>query len=209
MDQTALRYAKSHEWAAVAGGVATVGITQFAADQLTDVTYLELQPYDEQTWTRDAYNDAIVSIFTRLNTAGRTLTREEITLAWLKVGWQTEQTGDKSAGECFSHLQTLLADQNLPLETDELVSAASFVWAVADNSGHLLANSDLLKGSVIRPMAAALSKDGIRTVDLRESLAGIPGTYRKLDGHWSQKGEAIVADRVALELKSLMRRPSQ
>ena len=37
------------------------------------------------------------------------------------------------------------------------------------------------------------------------NLANIPGTYRKLDGHWSQKGEAIVADRVALELKSLLR----
>jgi glycine cleavage system H protein len=42
MDLSALRYAKSHEWAAVEGGVATVGITQFAVDQLTDVTYLEL-----------------------------------------------------------------------------------------------------------------------------------------------------------------------
>ena len=37
-------------------------------------------------WNKDDYSDAIVNIFTRLNTAGRTLTREEITLAWLKVG---------------------------------------------------------------------------------------------------------------------------
>ena len=57
-------------------------------------------------------------------------------------------------------------------------------------------------------LAAALSKAGIRHIDLRESLAGVPGTYRKLDGHWTQKGEAIVADRVALELKSLMRGPT-
>ncbi len=42
MDQSDLRYAKSHEWAAVANGEATVGITKFAVDQLTDVTYLEL-----------------------------------------------------------------------------------------------------------------------------------------------------------------------
>lgn len=127
--------------------------------KLADVTYLELQPFDEQTWTRDAYNDAIVSIFTRLNTAGRTLTREEITLAWLKVGWETQLTEGKTAGACFSELHSLLADQGLPLETDELVSAASFVWAVADNEGRLLGNSDLLKGTVIRPMAAALSKE--------------------------------------------------
>src|ERR1035438_936569 len=122
--------------------------------KLADVTFLELQPYDDQTWTRDSYNDAIVSIFTRLNTAGRTLTREEITLAWLKVGWDTTLTAGKTAGECFADLSKTIADHGLTLETDELVSAASFIWAVAHNDGHLLANSDLLKGTVIRPMAS-------------------------------------------------------
>lgn len=53
-------------------------------------------------------------------------------------------------------------------------------------------------------LATALGKAGIRHVDLRESLAGVPGTYRKLDGHWSQKGEAIVADRVEVELRSVL-----
>jgi len=53
-------------------------------------------------------------------------------------------------------------------------------------------------------LAARLAKTAIRHVDLRESLANVPGTYRKLDGHWSQKGEAIVADRVAVELKPLL-----
>lgn len=42
MDLSSLRYATSHEWVAVENGVATVGISQFAVDQLTDVTYLEL-----------------------------------------------------------------------------------------------------------------------------------------------------------------------
>jgi glycine cleavage system H protein len=42
MNRDALKYAKTHEWALVDGDVVTVGITQFAVDQLTDVTYLEL-----------------------------------------------------------------------------------------------------------------------------------------------------------------------
>ncbi|MGL4421211.1 MAG: glycine cleavage system protein GcvH [Gemmataceae bacterium] len=42
MNPAHLRYAASHEWVAVDGTIATVGITQFAVDQLTDVTYLEL-----------------------------------------------------------------------------------------------------------------------------------------------------------------------
>ena len=50
----------------------------------------------------------------------------------------------------------------------------------------------------------ALRKTDIRFVDLREDLDGIPGTYRKLDGHWSQKGEAIVADRIRKELGRLV-----
>ena len=37
-----LRYTKEHEWARIAGKTATVGITNFAKDQLGDVVYLEL-----------------------------------------------------------------------------------------------------------------------------------------------------------------------
>jgi hypothetical protein len=50
---------------------------------------------------------------------------------------------------------------------------------------------------------AALGKAGIRHVDLRPTLEGIPGTYRKMDGHWTQKGEALVADRIKAELEAL------
>jgi glycine cleavage system H protein len=42
MDLSRLKYAKSHEWADVQGDVSTVGITQYAVDQLTDVTHLQL-----------------------------------------------------------------------------------------------------------------------------------------------------------------------
>lgn len=37
-----LRYTKEHEWVRIDGDDATVGITQFAADQLGDVVYVEL-----------------------------------------------------------------------------------------------------------------------------------------------------------------------
>lgn len=39
-----LRYSDSHEWFRVEGDVVTMGITQFAADQLTDVTYAAMKP---------------------------------------------------------------------------------------------------------------------------------------------------------------------
>lgn len=37
-----LKYTKDHEWARVSGNKATIGITDFARDQLGDVVYLEL-----------------------------------------------------------------------------------------------------------------------------------------------------------------------
>ena len=37
-----LRYAKSHEWVRVAGDVATVGITDHAQHELTDIVFVEL-----------------------------------------------------------------------------------------------------------------------------------------------------------------------
>jgi glycine cleavage system H protein len=42
MDLSQLRYTPSHEWASLAGDVVTVGITQYAVEQLTDVTHLQL-----------------------------------------------------------------------------------------------------------------------------------------------------------------------
>ena len=37
-----LKYAKSHEWARVSGDVATVGITDHAQHELTDIVFVEL-----------------------------------------------------------------------------------------------------------------------------------------------------------------------
>ena len=37
-----LKYLQTHEWHRVEGDTATIGITQFAADELTDVTFVSL-----------------------------------------------------------------------------------------------------------------------------------------------------------------------
>jgi glycine cleavage system H protein len=39
-----LRFTESHEWLRLADGIATVGITRYAADQLGDVVFVELPP---------------------------------------------------------------------------------------------------------------------------------------------------------------------
>jgi glycine cleavage system H protein len=44
MDLKKLRYSPTHEWVSLEGDVATVGITKFAVDQLTDLILIELPP---------------------------------------------------------------------------------------------------------------------------------------------------------------------
>lgn len=124
----------------------------------TRVTYLEVAEYAEALGSREVYNDAVVNIFTRLNTAGRTLTREDITFAWLKVGWNTTGNGNKSAKACVESLKQALDELFLPVSVEDVVAAVSFVWSVSFSGGKLLKNDDLMKGEAIRPMAANVSE---------------------------------------------------
>lgn len=43
-----LRYAKTHEWVRIEDDLAVVGITDFAQEQLSDVTYVELPTVGDQ-----------------------------------------------------------------------------------------------------------------------------------------------------------------
>jgi glycine cleavage system H protein len=45
-DLNALKYTAEHEWIAIDGDVATVGITDYAADKLGDVVFVELPAVD-------------------------------------------------------------------------------------------------------------------------------------------------------------------
>lgn len=131
--------------------VETVKLTSFV--HALQIDSFEMTP----EWSKDDYSDAIVNIFTRLNTAGRTLTREEITLAWLKVGWLPEHADNKTAGKCLDELRSTLSDKGFNLEIDEIVRLISFVWAVEYRNGLLLDSKDLLKGEIVRSMAASVA----------------------------------------------------
>lgn len=42
MDPSSMKFAKTHEWLALEDGVATIGISDFAVKELTDVVHIEL-----------------------------------------------------------------------------------------------------------------------------------------------------------------------
>ena len=44
IDPKSLRYSASHEWVSLDGDLATIGISKFAVDQLTDLIVIDLPP---------------------------------------------------------------------------------------------------------------------------------------------------------------------
>jgi glycine cleavage system H protein len=57
MDPQTLRYSKTHEWANLEGEVCTVGLTQFAVEQLTDIIYIDLPDVDDPVLTGDSFGE--------------------------------------------------------------------------------------------------------------------------------------------------------
>jgi glycine cleavage system H protein len=43
-DSSSYRFSDSHEWFSVDGDLVTIGISKFAVDELTDITYVEMKP---------------------------------------------------------------------------------------------------------------------------------------------------------------------
>jgi len=51
------RYLDSHEWHKLDGGVVTLGITKFAIDELTDITYVELPTVGDEVTAGSAIGE--------------------------------------------------------------------------------------------------------------------------------------------------------
>ncbi|MGE0433089.1 MAG: glycine cleavage system protein GcvH [Planctomycetota bacterium] len=52
-----LKYARSHEWARLEGDIVTLGITDFAIQELTDLTYIGLPDVGDTIKKGDAFGD--------------------------------------------------------------------------------------------------------------------------------------------------------
>ena len=51
------KYLESHEWHKTEGNVVTIGITQIAADELTDITYVKLPKVGAQVTAGQAFGE--------------------------------------------------------------------------------------------------------------------------------------------------------
>jgi glycine cleavage system H protein len=57
-DLTALKYSEEHEWVALEGTTATVGITDYAADALGDIVFVELPAVGTELSRGDVFGEA-------------------------------------------------------------------------------------------------------------------------------------------------------
>lgn len=57
MDPKNLRYTPTHEWASMQGDICTVGITQFAVEQLTDIVYIELPDVGDNVFAGESFGE--------------------------------------------------------------------------------------------------------------------------------------------------------
>jgi glycine cleavage system H protein len=57
MDPKTLRFATTHEWASLQGDTCTIGISQFAVDQLTDIVYIELPDVGDHVFVKDSFGE--------------------------------------------------------------------------------------------------------------------------------------------------------
>ena len=141
------------------------------------------------------YNNAIVNIFARLNSAGRALTPQEITLAWLKTGWREASSGETTSEKknCAEALENLLDELNdrdensggLLMTMDNLVDILSLFWVILTKDGTkkdeiLLSGKDLLDGDIIK----SIGKTTYEQWDIiNQALTECKNSfeYRKLD----------------------------
>ena len=57
MNPEELRFAKSHEWVRVENDIATVGISAFAVEALTDLVYIELPQVGRQVKAGESFSE--------------------------------------------------------------------------------------------------------------------------------------------------------
>ncbi len=93
------RYSKTHEWFKAEGNIVTVGISEFAANQLTDITYVQLPQKGAKTKVSGEFGEVesvkatsplysavsgeVVEINEALNDAPETVNQDAFGAGWM------------------------------------------------------------------------------------------------------------------------------
>lgn len=150
----------------------------------------ENETLEDKQKNRREYDESIVNIFTRLNTSGRTLTREEITFAWLKVSWGEVDNG-QTAEEFVNELVGIFESHT----SDEVVRALSIIWCDhdAERQGKILEPREFVQANVMQKLAAFLRNNSAALVksardfqelEIYDRLKGITDSFYAVTIAW-------------------------
>ena len=120
-----LRYTKEHEWARIQGNVARIGITQFAVDQLGDVTQLEL-PREGESVKKDEVFGTVESVKAVSDLFA------PVTGKVVKVNTPLHDTPEAVNQEPYDEGWLIEIEMSDPKQADDLMSVADYRAFVAE-----------------------------------------------------------------------------
>ncbi|MFN0139801.1 MAG: glycine cleavage system protein GcvH [Pyrinomonadaceae bacterium] len=121
-----LRYSKDHEWIAVDGDTATIGITDYAQHALGDVVYVDLPRSGDKFGTHEAFGSvesvkAVSEIFTPV--AGEVL----------EVNESINDAPESVNKEPYTDGWMVKVKMDNPLEADAMLSAVEYEEYLSSN----------------------------------------------------------------------------
>ena len=114
-----LRYTQEHEWARVDGNVATIGITQFAVDQLGDITMVDL-PKEGEAVRKGAVFGTVESVKAVSDLFA------PISGKVLKVNDPLSDTPESVNEDCYDEGWMIQVECTDPKELEALMTAAQY-----------------------------------------------------------------------------------
>lgn len=115
-----MRFSQDHEWVAVEDAVATIGITEYAADQLGDIVYVDLPSAGDEIIAGDAFGEveSVKSVSELISPVSG-----EVVAVNDALGDSPETVNADALGEGWM-VRVLLSDTD---ELDELMDAAAYL----------------------------------------------------------------------------------
>ncbi len=114
-----LRYSREHEWVAVEGKVAAIGITDYAQEQLGDVVYVELPEVGAQVKKDEPFGvvesvKAVSDIFAPVSGTVSAVNRPLV------------DNPEKVNADPYGEAWMIRVEMSTPTELDELMTAAEY-----------------------------------------------------------------------------------
>jgi len=123
-----LRYSQEHEWVAIEENIATIGITDYAQEQLGDVVYIELPEVGTQVTKDEAFGvvESVKAVSDVYAPVSGTVTEINVPLPD-----SPETINDDPYGDAWM----IRVDMSDPGEVEDLMTAAQYKKFVEEEKG--------------------------------------------------------------------------